>query len=239
MKLTCRAGQLGLLPPGRGGAARFRGFTLIELLVVIAIIAILAAMLLPALASAKEKARRVSCVSNCKQISMAMIMYVDENQNQYPPRMPDPPAGASYPCKPCRTTNWQQYATAYLGATNNNGAYVCPADKGIPTDVTADPFNALSPRPDRFSDFYGTSYCFNTVMTRLRKPSAVLMPSDTFMGAEIWSWHQPLAITDFTGKTLKPIRVAYFCDGHTAVTSENFISAQCAPPSAPGIGVVP
>jgi len=48
-----------------------------------------------------------------------------------------------------------------------------------------------------------------------------------------------LAIADFTGKTTKPIRVAYFCHGHAAVSSENFISQQCAPPSAPGIGLVP
>jgi hypothetical protein len=76
-------------------------------------------------------------------------------------------------------------------------------------------------------------------MTRLGQEAAVLVPSETFMGAEIWSWHQPMAISDFTGKTSKPIRVAYFCDGHATVTSENFISQQCAPPSAPGIGLVP
>jgi prepilin-type N-terminal cleavage/methylation domain-containing protein len=62
-----------------------RGFTLIELLVVIAIIAILAAILFPVFAKAREKARQTSCLSNLKQLSLAILQYTNDNNETYPP----------------------------------------------------------------------------------------------------------------------------------------------------------
>src|SRR5260370_30679808 len=72
-------------PATRSAGSRTDGFTLIELLVVIAIIAILAAILFPVFAQAREKARQASCMNNLKQMATGMLMYSDDYDHLFPP----------------------------------------------------------------------------------------------------------------------------------------------------------
>jgi prepilin-type N-terminal cleavage/methylation domain-containing protein/prepilin-type processing-associated H-X9-DG protein len=101
----------------RGQPARF-GFTLIELLVVIAIIAILAAILFPVFAQAREKARQSTCVSNLKQLSTGVMMYVQDHDEMYPRSNQDVSAAdcnaAPGGCWSAGLLFWQQMAQSYV-----------------------------------------------------------------------------------------------------------------------------
>ena len=203
-----------------------QAFTLIELLVVIAIIAILAAMLLPALAKSKSKAIQTQCLSNLKQLNLAMVLYCGDNRDRTPGRDSVPDAGIWWFTGHKDVWWWYKeldktYAGALKTSISNQMVFQCPKDRGWKD------YGFPIPHHDNPVLDYG-SYVFNGCDNRgnpknnlldLSLPN-VMHPSRTWLMSEwpihwSYSWHSSrTGDRDISYKDA--IDNVSFVDGHVA-----------------------
>lgn len=150
---------------------RNKGFTLIELLIVIAIIAILAAMLIPVLNQAKQRAWTAQCISNLRQIGMGMKMFADDNGEFYPESGNDIHWNAIDPVT--GKNGWMQQIYSY---TMNTNVYDCPGNVQLPP-VLRGPFNYFNGCRAAFLQSGGADAAVHE--TEIRFPAAYVLAGDT------------------------------------------------------------
>ena len=193
---------------------RRRGFTLIELLVVIAIIAILAAILFPVFARAREQARAISCLSNNKQFGTAVQMYIQDYDSAFPTMYIDQanavgdPYGELYGGHAGIGNDAQlEYALrssvfAQLEPyVKNSGVRKCPSDSGI--DVNGKIGSRFTSYHYRHYLSYGFAPGYQgdpSVAGKVWTESSFPAPANTYLIHEMWPWHdQRFATTDWCG----------------------------------------
>jgi len=143
-----------------------KGFTLIELLVVIAIIAILAAILFPVFAQAREKARAISCLSNMKQMGLGIAQYQQDYDEQLLKSYYAFPAGCAWGSVPVGDKNysWRYAVQPYI--KNTTGVFTCPSDAylGQSAYYTNQASGPMYPGPTNKGEWMPASYDVNSAV---------------------------------------------------------------------------
>jgi prepilin-type N-terminal cleavage/methylation domain-containing protein len=211
------------------------GFTLIELLVVIAVIAILASLLLPALSGAKEKAKRMICVNNERQIGIACLLYVDSDDQFMPPGEISAPG-----VNVNGYVTWDQLLLPYGVPTNS---LVCP-DQRDGTNASSRHYWVNANVDDRYKSYgqsrqtgimlYGLSIRQATIknpadtvaLTEIRLQSAAYAAGGTSYPGGIWG---SMLLAQEDANILQYIHMKHevvtFCDGHVEALSSNVLTA--------------
>ncbi len=213
------------------------GFTLIELLVVIAIIAILAAILFPVFARAREKARQSACLSNCKQLGLAVMQYIQDYDGCYPDASS---VGFLYSggyvggpfIENYAVRIWSdatQTVSAGMGKTlgpyiKNQQMFLCPSDPKVDRWIAGNQRGSYYMR--HAIDAYAFTYQYPVNEAVIKRPAQLMIAVEEawhWGGAEPWCW-----TTNNVGPD-KDINAVFF-DGHAKVSKTYWTTTGTAVP---------
>jgi type II secretory pathway pseudopilin PulG len=217
-------------------------FTLIDLLVVIAVVAILAALIFPALNSARDKAKRTACGMNLRQINFGIRMYSDDSRDA----TPSPGSVAAKTNFISLYSGYKKLMKDYVGVTDSSpsrgGLFACPADAFFPSFVlpaTNTPASYIRKSLHNQTIFDHSSYAFNggdnktrtfetgsvespgltgLTLSSIKHPSRTILVSEASALAP-WSWHKPQWPDVLRGEPLtynNAINVVSYADGHVS-----------------------